>query len=63
MWQAYSANDALSNDTKVRDLVTFTLTLKAKNSFLDFVATRGIISVSQTHLDFYIKGCNKAPIV
>ena len=32
----YSTNDALSNDTEVIDIVT--LTLKLKNSFLNFVA-------------------------
>ena len=31
---AYSSNDALSNDTKVNDLVTLTLTLKLKIAFL-----------------------------
>ena len=35
----------------VNDLVTLTL-IEAKNSFLDFVAAGGIVSVSQTHLDF-----------
>ena len=30
---AYSTNDALSNDTKVNDLVTLTLTLKLKIAF------------------------------
>ena len=55
IWHAYSTNDALSNDTKVNDLVTLTLTLTfaLKRAFLDFVAAGGIVSVSQTHLDFY----------
>ena len=48
---AYSTYDALSNDTNVDDLVTLTLTLCSKNSFLGFVAAGGIVSVSQTHLD------------
>ena len=30
MWHGYSTNDVLSNDTKVNDLVNFTLTLKVK---------------------------------
>ena len=43
---AYSTNDALSSDTKVNDSL--------KIAFLDFVAAGGIVSVSQTHLDFFI---------
>ena len=49
IWHAYSTNDALSKDIKVNDL---DFNLCAKNSFLDFVAAGGIVSVSQTHLDF-----------
>ena len=33
MGHAYSSNDTLSNDTKVNDLVTLTLTLKLKIAF------------------------------
>ena len=33
-------------------LVTLTLTSALKIAFLDFVAAGGIVSVSQTHLDF-----------
>ena len=33
IWYAYSTNDALSNETKVNDLVTLTLTLKQKIAF------------------------------
>ena len=35
--------DALSNDTKVNDLVSLDFDLEAKNSSLDFVAARGIL--------------------
>ena len=38
IWHAYSTNDALSNDTKVNNLVT----LKLKIAFFNFVAARGI---------------------
>ena len=50
----HSTNDSLSNDTKVNDLVTLTLTFALKIAFLDFIAAGGIVSVSQTHLDFSI---------
>ena len=43
IWHAYFTNDTLSNDIKVNDLVTLTLTLKLKKSFLDFVAAGGIV--------------------
>ena len=33
---AYSTNEALPNDTKVNDLVTFTVTFMLKIPFLDF---------------------------
>ena len=36
IWHAYSTNDALSNDTKVNDIVTVTLTLMLKIAFSDF---------------------------
>ena len=42
----YSTNDALSNDTKVNDL-------EAKNSFLDFVAARGIHVVFLKHTSIF----------
>ena len=50
MWHVYSTNDALSNDTKVNDLVTLTLTLKLKIAFSDFVATRGIVFYKLIHV-------------
>ena len=37
----------------MNDLVTFTLTFALKIAFLDFVAAGGILSVSQTHLEFF----------
>ena len=43
MWHAHSTNDALSNDTKVNDFVTFTFDLRAKNSFFQNVAAGGIV--------------------
>ena len=43
IWHAYSTNDARSNDTKVNDLVTLTLTLKLKIAFFNFVAAGGIL--------------------
>ena len=46
-------NDALSNDTKVNDLVTLTLTFVLKIALLDhFVSQRH--DVSQTHVFLYI---------
>ena len=51
IWHAYSTHDALSNGTKVNDLVTLTFALKI--AFLDFVSAGGIVGVSQTHLDFF----------
>ena len=42
----------MTPNTKVIDLVTLTLTFAIKIAFLDFVAAGGIVSVSQTHLDF-----------
>ena len=50
---AYSTNDALSNDTKVNDLVTLTLTSKLKIPFSTLLPPGH--SVSQTHLDFYLR--------
>ena len=45
IWHAYSTNDALSNDTKVNDLVTLTLTFLLKKTFSesDSVAAGGIV--------------------
>ena len=43
IWHAHSTNNALSNDTKVNDLITMT-DLRAKNSFFSyFVATGAIV--------------------
>ena len=53
IWHAYFTNDTLSNDTKVNDLVTLTLTFALKIAFLDFVAAGGIVRVSQHTLIFY----------
>ena len=41
MWHAYSTStcSALSNDTKVNDLVTLTMTFMLKIAFSDFVAS------------------------
>ena len=39
--------------TPVNDLVTLTLTFALKIAFFDFDAAGGIVSVSQTHLDFF----------
>ena len=39
----YSIYEALSNDTKVNDLVTLKIKIAFWNSFLDFVATGGIL--------------------
>ena len=52
IWHAYSTNEALSNDTKVNDLVTLTLTLKLKIAFRILFPPGSYSSVSQTHLDF-----------
>ena len=45
-----STNDALSNDTKVNDLVILTLTLKLKIVFWTLLPPGAYCSVSQTHL-------------
>ena len=45
----YYSNDIHSNDTRVDDVVTFTVIFILKIAILDFVNARGI-SVSQTHL-------------
>ena len=57
----FGTNDALSNDTKVNDIVTLTLTIALKIAFLDFVAAGGIVSVSQAHLDFSYNYWNVCP--
>ena len=43
IWQAYSTNDSLLNDTKVNDLVTLTLTLTLRNNFLGLCCRLGIV--------------------
>ena len=48
-----STNNALSNDTKINDLVTLTLTLKLKIAFSTLLPLGAYCSVSQTHLDFF----------
>ena len=40
IWHAYSTNDALSNDTKVNDIVTLTSTLKLKIAFWTLLPPR-----------------------
>ena len=39
----FSTNDALSNDTKVNDLVTLTLTFLLRIAFSEFVTAGGIV--------------------
>ena len=46
IWHAYSTNDAISNDTKVNDLVTLSLTFMLKKSSLGLCCHRGIVFVS-----------------
>ena len=53
IWHAYSTNDSLSNDTKVNDLVTLTLTLKLKIAFWTLLPPGAYCSVSQTHLGIF----------
>ena len=43
IWHTYSNNDALSNVTKVNDLVSLTLTFVLKIAFSDSVAAGGIV--------------------
>ena len=50
IWHVYSANETLSNDTKVNELVTLTFILRIAN--LGFVAAGGI-RVSQTHPPYF----------
>ena len=40
IWHTYSTNNAISNDTKVDDLVTLSITFELQ--IHDFTATRGI---------------------
>ena len=42
MWYRYSTDETLSNDTKVNDLVTLTVTFILKIANFDFVAALGI---------------------
>ena len=51
---AYSTNDALSNDTKVNDIVTLTLTLKLKIAFSTLLPPGAYCSVSQAPIDFFL---------
>ena len=51
----YSTNDALSNDTKVIDLVTLTLTYVLRIAFLDFVATGGIVFHEHMYFWSYVQ--------
>ena len=53
IWHAYSTYGALSNDTKVNDLVT-TLTLVAKIAFSDFVAALGIVFHKHVYFFMYV---------
>ena len=50
IWHAYSNNDGFSNDNKVNDLLTLTLTSMLKIAFSDSVASGGI--VFHKHIDF-----------
>ena len=49
-----SASETLSNNPKVDDFITFTVTFILKIAILDIVATRGI-RVSQTHFVYVLK--------
>ena len=51
MHTQYSTNDTLSNNTKVNELVTLTLTFVPKIAFYDFVAPGGI--VFHKHMYFF----------
>ena len=55
IWHAYSTNDALSNDTKVNDLVTLNLTLKLKIAFSTWLSLGAHHSVPQTPLGFFLQ--------
>ena len=68
IWHAYSNNDSLSNDTKVNDLVTLTLTFVLKIAFSDYVAAGGIVFHTHTlifsicyfvHIGDLLKKCIK----
>ena len=54
IWHAYSTNDAFSNDTKVNDLVTLTLTFKLKIAFSDSVAAGGKVFHKHTLFFMYL---------
>ena len=47
----FLTKETSSNDTKVHEIATLTVTFTLKITILDYVATRGI-HVSQTHLIF-----------
>ena len=50
IWHAYSNNDGFSNDIKVNDLLTLTLTYMLKIAFSNSVAAGG--KVFHKHIDF-----------
>ena len=52
IWQAYSTNDALSNDTKVNDLVTLTLTFTLVFRFPTFFA--GLLTTRPSWRNFLL---------